>query len=189
MTHLYSWFNSLSSTGFHSVWPFLDFRPKCLELVWPFLFNSSAFPINDSDVPMTQAVSRRVEWIQLMTQVAFRIWLRINSQLKRIPRHWFRSTHDSSGFLGNWLRINSWLKWILRYWFKSTHDSSGSSGINSNRLVTQTKKKNKWFWGDSSFDSELYTCLALIDSITKCSWLRTHRTSIESRIRQMHSLR
>ena len=130
MTHLYFWFDTLSSAGFHFVWPFLGLSTEVSWVGVTFFgmcglfwgLDSSVFPRMDSNKLMTQEVSRRVESTQLMNQAAFQ---GIDSE----------STHGSSGFPGNWLRISSRLKGIPRYWFKLTHESSEKHSILSRLMI------------------------------------------------------
>ena len=126
----------------------LEYELACLfGDVWSVLgLDSSVVPRIDSNQLIAQAVSRRVESIQLMIQVAFQ---GIDSE----------STHDSRrspGIDSDRLMTQMAFQWIDS---ESTHDSNRSPGIESIRLMTQAKKR--WFWFDSWFNPESYPCLLI----------------------------
>ena len=80
----------------------------------------------DSNQLTTQAVSRKFELIQRVTQAAFQ---GIDS----------RPTHDSNGSPGIDSDRLMTQAAFQRSDSESAHDSSGSPGIDSNRLMTQAK--------------------------------------------------
>ena len=109
---------------------------------------------------MTQAMSRRVESIQPITQVAFQ---GIDPE----------STHDSGGSPGidsDRLMTQAAIQGTDS---ESTHDSSRSPGIDSNRLMTQAK--NIWFWVVPWFNSGSYPCPTRIKEHKND--IRNHRTT------------
>ena len=129
----------------------LEYELVCLfGDVWSFLgLDSSVVPRIDSNQLIAQAVSRRVESIQLMIQVAFQ---GIDSE----------STHDSRrspGIDSDRLMTQMAFQWIDS---ESTHDSNRSPGIESIRIMTQAKKNVDSGSTHDSTLSRTHVCLFVI---------------------------
>ena len=106
-------------------------------------------------------------------------------RLKRLTKKWFEPTYDSSSILESSIDSTHDSSAFQGIDSEATHDSSGSPGIDSYRLMARaafleiksnwlltqnasplfdsnrlmTQARNIWFWVNSWFDSEPYTCL------------------------------
>ena len=142
-----SWLNdsnqlliSVTFLGFH--WISLSFLGVFTQFRWPFL----GFSLKCCVCMTFLGHPTQVPWFESAhnSSSILKTWIGTTRDSSDFPGIDSESIHDSNGF--------------PRYWFRLTHDSqSASPFFDSSQPMTQAKII--WFWVNSWFDSESYSCL------------------------------